>query len=183
MFNVYEETIHVPLIISHPDLPNKGTTNSLASLVDILPTVASLANVPNKAAWTHSGVDLTPIINDPTAALQDTILFTFDDDRAGTGSDPGFLTSTPIAHHIRCIRCDYNGKQWKYARYFNPADEEAAAEEFELYCLTDDPLEQDNLYSPTTPSAEQTHLQDRLAQVEAERLKPLGITYLPVFQK
>ena len=44
MFNAYEETIHLPLIISHPGLPNKGqTTDALASLVDLLPTVASLA--------------------------------------------------------------------------------------------------------------------------------------------
>ena len=183
MFNAYEETMHVPLIISHPDLPNKGATNALAALVDILPTVASLANVPNKAAWVHSGVDLTPVINNPAAVSQDTILFTFDDDRAGTANDPSFLTSTPIAHHIRCIRCDYNAKQWKYAHYFNPPDEDAAAEEFELYCLTDDPLEQNNLYSPSAPSAEQIYLHGRLAQVEAERLKPLTITYLPVLVK
>jgi len=56
MFNAYEETIHLPLIIAHPNLPHKGqTTNALASLVDILPTVASLANVPNRENWIHGG--------------------------------------------------------------------------------------------------------------------------------
>jgi len=179
MFNTYEETTNVPLIISHPGLPHKGTTQALASLVDILPTVASLAGVPNPGRWAHSGVDLTPVLNAPTASVQDTLLFTFDDDRAGTGFDPGFLTATPIAHHIRSIRCEHNGKSWKFARYFNPAGEPVAAAEFELYCLSDDPLEQTNLYDAANPSADQVFLAGRLAQVEAERLTPLSATYLP----
>ncbi len=184
MFNAYEETIHLPLIISHPNLPNKGqTSNALASLVDILPTVASLAHVPNRQNWIHSGVDLTPVLDNPAASVQDTILFTFDDDRAGTGWNPGFLTAEPIAHHIRCIRTDYQGQEWKIARYFNPQGEEAAPEEYELYNLSADPYEQTNLYNAATPSQAQIDLQNRLAQVEAERLGQITLTYLPVAER
>ena len=135
--------------------------------------------MPNKQNWIHSGVDLTPVINDPSASVQNTILFTFDDDRAGTGFNPAFLTSTPVAHHIRCIRTDYQGKEWKFARYFNPAGENAADPEYELYDLSDDPFEQTNLYSDSTPTAEQLYLQNLLAQAEAERLQPISSTFLP----
>jgi arylsulfatase A-like enzyme len=44
MFNTYEETIHVPLVFSNPVLfPRAVTTTALASLIDIVPTLLSLA--------------------------------------------------------------------------------------------------------------------------------------------
>ena len=43
-FNVYEETINVPLVFSNPVLFAEGAeTDALASLVDVLPTALSLA--------------------------------------------------------------------------------------------------------------------------------------------
>ena len=40
MFNVYEETINVPLVVSNPVLfPRRRETDALASLVDVLPTL------------------------------------------------------------------------------------------------------------------------------------------------
>ena len=54
----------------------------MASLIDIMPTLATLAKVPNPDTWTFKGRDLTPIIadaiqnpNNPTASVQDNILF------------------------------------------------------------------------------------------------------------
>ena len=42
-FNVYEETINVPLVVSNPVLFGKpARTEALASLVDVLPTVLPL---------------------------------------------------------------------------------------------------------------------------------------------
>ena len=43
-FNAYEETIHVPLVVSNPVLfPRPAETDALASLVDLLPTIATIA--------------------------------------------------------------------------------------------------------------------------------------------
>ena len=40
-FNAYEETIHIPLVVSNPVLfPKPVETDALASLVDVLPTIA-----------------------------------------------------------------------------------------------------------------------------------------------
>ena len=43
MFNVYEETINVPLVFSNPRLfPREARTEALGSLVDVLPTMLTL---------------------------------------------------------------------------------------------------------------------------------------------
>ena len=92
MFNVYEEMFNVPLIVSNPTLfPNPVQTDALASLIDIMPTLAALADVPDPGAWTFRGVNLMPVILDasqnptnPTVKVQDSILFTFDDENVGT---------------------------------------------------------------------------------------------------
>ncbi len=46
MFNVYEETLRVPLVVSNPVLfPRPARTEALASLVDVLPTALTLAGM------------------------------------------------------------------------------------------------------------------------------------------
>src|SRR4029079_19816072 len=43
-FNAYEETIHIPLVVSNPVLfPHPAHSDALVSLVDVLPTIAGLA--------------------------------------------------------------------------------------------------------------------------------------------
>ena len=52
-FNAYEETINVPLVVSNPVLfPRPAETDALASLVDVLPTMLTLAgrDGPRRAA-------------------------------------------------------------------------------------------------------------------------------------
>ena len=46
LFNAYEETLHIPIVISNPDwFPQAVQTDAMASLIDIMPTLATLANV------------------------------------------------------------------------------------------------------------------------------------------
>jgi len=60
-FNAYEETIHVPLVVSNPVLfPKPAHTDALASLVDVLPTVASMAGA--QLDGQAKGRDLSPIL-------------------------------------------------------------------------------------------------------------------------
>lgn len=176
MYNAYEETIHVPLIISNPVLfPAAQTTAALASLVDLMPTLASVAQVPHPEHWHFSGVDLSPVLSNPAAAVQDAILFTFDDQDAGQAAPPPALVAVGQPNHIRCVR-EVN---WKYARYFDPAGGEA--EQFELYDLANDPDELTNLAASTAPAivAEKNRLAQRLADLEAARLQPFSALRLP----
>jgi arylsulfatase A-like enzyme len=161
-FNAYHEAINIPLTIANPALfPAPQTTAALASLVDLMPTLATLANVPDRERWIFKGADLTPVLSNPQGAVQDAILFTFDDENAGS-PNPQLLVQQP--NHIRAI---FDGR-WKYTRYFDPAGVEPP--QYELYDLETDPHELQNLAGQNI--AKQTEMAEKLALLEAERLAP-----------
>ncbi|TSD48296.1 sulfatase-like hydrolase/transferase [Rhodococcus sp. KBS0724] len=147
VFNAYEETLRIPLVISNPLLfPQPVQTDALASLIDVMPTLANLAQVPDRASWNFLGTDLTPVLvdaaaypNAPSMQVQDTILFTYDDQNCATPDGQNIVRAP---NHIRCIR----DSRWKYTMYFDPAG--SAAPQYELYDLNADPLETNNLANP-----------------------------------
>jgi choline-sulfatase len=161
-FNTYEETMRIPLVFSNPVLfPEARETDSLASLIDLLPTFVDLLGTPPADGF--SGRSLAPILKDPAAAVQEDVVFTFDDTRAGNPNG----TVVRAADRIRCIR----ETKWKYARYFHQSS--SYPEEWEMYDLEHDPNEVDNLGSPANPRyndplvrAERERLQKKLAEAE-----------------
>ena len=67
-FNAYEETINIPIVVSNPVLfPGPAETEALASLVDLLPTITSLAGADAAGAGLR-GRDLTPVLARHAAA-------------------------------------------------------------------------------------------------------------------
>ena len=145
-FVVYEEAIRIPLIVSNPVMfPKPQVTKSLATLVDIMPTLARLTGITPPCDWSFDGRDLSPILHNPKASVQGEILFTFDDQRAAFA---GHISATRQPNHIRCIRT----KEWKYAYYFDPKELSnpslAQPREYEMYNLADDPHEVHNLGNP-----------------------------------
>ena len=86
-YQAYEETIHIPLIFSNPKLPEPGqATDSMASLIDIAPTLLSLAGVqlPTTERDKLRGVNLAPILINPREHVQNDILYVTDDDIVGS---------------------------------------------------------------------------------------------------
>lgn len=171
-FNVYEESIRVPLIISNPSLvPDGRTCAHPASLLDLVPTVADLVGVEPPPGL--RGTSLAPLVRDAGAPpVQDEVLFTFDDMHAGTGLVPEILPDVP--GRIRCIR----ERRFKYARYFNDTSE--CPDEHEMYDLAEDPHEVHNLAHPDHPrfhdpdvTSERQRLAAKLAGIE-ERLTGRG---------
>jgi arylsulfatase A-like enzyme len=156
-YNVYRESLNVQLIFSNPRLfPEGQTTDALAGLVDIVPTLAALAGVPDPAQYGFQGQDLTPILADPAASVQDYVHFTSEDD------------TWPV-QGADCIRAIVE-KDWKYAVYYDPVT--GAAPEYELYDLKNDPLEVVNLaheenWNPEY-AAQRTRLHQRLVEVTKE---------------
>ena len=135
VFNAYEETIRVPLVVSNPRLFRQPReSDALVSLLDVLPTCMSLAG-PGKLPQSLDGEDLTPVISGQAPAVRDAVLFTYDDHQAGTALQDG--AGQP--NRIRCVR---DGR-YKYAVYLDPAAR--ARPEYELYDLQEDPLELRNL--------------------------------------
>lgn len=172
MFVTYEEMMHLPLIISNPVLfPSARTCNALVSLIDLLPTMAAIAKAPQREQWAFRGIDFSPLLTNPEQNVQDAILFTFDDIKAGQ-ENIEHMVNPP--NRIRCIR----EKNWKYARYFDGDGQEA--EEYEMYDLVNDPQELQNLAHPRHPRyneagivQERNRLAAKLAQMEKEKLSPL----------
>ncbi len=172
MFNCYEETMRLRMVVSSPLLfPQPATTDVLASLVDVAPTVASLANVaPADRSWS-AGIDLTPLFDDPAATVQSVVVFCFDDEQAGLGDGQTTVTQP---NHIRAIRVDDDWGEWKFARYFDPATDDPEPDQLEMYHLADaagaavDRDEIDNLANPASPNytAYASH-RDRLAALLA----------------
>ena len=192
MFNAYEETLRVPLVVSNPVLfPRPRETDALASLIDVVPTLLTLAGadggklldghdlapvLARHADVAHDAVerasaDLTPLLDHerPAPSVRDAVEFTYDDDAAGT-----FLKDTvPPPNHIRCVR----ERRLKYAVYVDPQG--AAEPQHELYDLERDPLEVQNLVNrdsgeATDPaySAELDRLAERVGAVPAPEPAP-----------
>jgi choline-sulfatase len=158
MFNAYEETIHVPLIVSNPFLFAGGATSAApVSLVDVVPTLLALAGA-DAGGSVLDGVDLSPVlarharpgrgaesvavsvpaITDAavrTEAVREDVLFTYDDHQAGTA----FQEAPGQPNRIRCLR----EQRFKYAVYLDPGGR--AGPEYELYDLEADPAEVHNL--------------------------------------
>ncbi|HET7219009.1 MAG TPA: sulfatase-like hydrolase/transferase [Vicinamibacterales bacterium] len=153
-YNVYRETLNVPLIVSNPRLyPEPRSTDAFASLIDVVPTLATLADTPEPEQYGFKGRDLTPILADPTASVQDVLHFTYEDDVFPvTGAD--------------CIRAIVE-PGWKYAVYYDPFT--GSPTEYEMYDLTRDPLEITNLahaaHSTPASEVERARLHRRLTDV------------------
>jgi hypothetical protein len=149
-YNAYRETLNVPLIFSNPKLfPEPQTSDSFASLIDILPTLAAIADVPDKERFQFQGKDLTPILANPESEVQDYIHFTYEDDQ--------FTLRGGVANCIRAIV----EKDWKYAVYYDPF--QGAPVEYEMYNLKNDPYETTNLAHPE-------HIQPAYAAIPARKI-------------
>jgi arylsulfatase A-like enzyme len=153
-YNVYRETLNIPLIVSNPRLyPQPQSTDALASLIDVVPTLASIAGTPEPMQYGFKGRDLTPILSNPKASVQDVLHFTYEDDPFPVkGAD--------------CIRAIVE-RDWKYAVYYDPFT--GGRLEYEMYDLARDPLEMTNLAheSHRTPASEveRARLHQRLIDV------------------
>jgi arylsulfatase A-like enzyme len=133
--------------------PQAQSTDAFASLVDVVPTLAAIGGTPEPEQYGFKGRDLTPILINPTASVQDVLHFTYEDDVFPvSGAD--------------CIRAIVE-PGWKYAVYYDPFTD--ARTEYEMYDLTRDPLELTNLahaaHSTPESALERARLHQRLIDV------------------
>jgi choline-sulfatase len=183
-FNVYEESLKVPLVYSNPKMfPKPVTSDALVSHVDLLPTLASLADAPKAARRNWQGVDYSDVVLNPERGKepQDYVAFTYDDFQSGQAHGP--YPKQP--NHVRSIR----EKRWKLAKYVDiktvvkngkPVEIKGSQPpQWEMYDLKTDPNEEVNLafegYERTpAQEAQFVRLKKKLERVEKTRLKPLA---------
>jgi len=165
IFNAYEETIRVPMVVSNPRMfPAARHSDALTSLLDVVPTFLGLAGA-SAGPEPLDGHDLGPLLRGETSAVRDAVLFTYDDHQAGTALQDG--AGQP--NRIRAVR----DERWKYAVYLDPA--RRAAPEYEMYDLERDPLEVRNLLDRNSGrprershEGERRRLAERLAELCSE---------------
>lgn len=73
--NLYEHSVHVPLVISGPGIPAGEEREALCYLNDVGPTLCDLAGVtPPRDIW---GVSLAPVILDPSRVPREALMFAY----------------------------------------------------------------------------------------------------------
>ena len=113
MFNAYEESIHVPLVVSNPLIfPEPRESDALVSLVDLVPTMLGLAGGGRDPAR-FDGHDLGPLLRgEPTPCATRCSSPT-----TTTRPGPRSRTCPGQPNRIRCVR----DERWKYAVYLDPS--------------------------------------------------------------
>jgi arylsulfatase A-like enzyme len=158
----YEENIHIPLMISHPDVQGGQSCKALTSHIDIVPTLLSLAGVSSSAKGEFAGrdlpgKDLMPVLGHAPAAdvhaAREGILFTYSclstndaglfavaGEAIAAGKSPievakasGF---TPDLKKRGSVRAVFDGR-YKFSRYFSPVDRNKPGNLTELYKVND----------------------------------------------
>ncbi len=158
----YQETIHLPFYVVHPDVKSGQDTHALTGHIDVVPTLLSMAGVtpPQAAKFAKRqlpGKDLTPILKNPAAAglhaVRDAVLFTYsglvtnDGDlfkvigQAKTaGAKPGLSILKkrfkPDMKKRGTLRTVFDGR-YKFTRYFSPLDHNKPRTIDELYKWND----------------------------------------------
>lgn len=163
-YNCYQESIHIPFIVSNPvAFPERISTDALSSHLDIVPTLASLLSkdcAPSSRILdreSFQGKDLTRVFDDPKSITGDAIVgvqpsihFTYDD--------------IPCPGAPSIIRCLHK-RNYKYAVYFTHTGKDA---DWELYNLQADPLENTNLAGNPQYTSLQEQLDKELHQTMIE---------------
>jgi iduronate 2-sulfatase len=143
----YEQAARNPLIISAPGKVKGERTKSLAATIDIYPTLCDLAGI--KAPSDLPGLSLVPVLNDPKAAVQDSVVHVY---------PRGFEGKPILGRAVRDAR-------WRYVewRQFN-AERTLVGEE--LYDLEQDPQETKNVAGKSEHAAIQKALATKIAALE-----------------
>jgi arylsulfatase A-like enzyme len=126
-FCAYNESIRVPMVWSNPvDYKTGATCNQLVSSVDFVPTVCSLAGL-NPKDYQFSGVDYSRLISNPTGpAIQNSILFSYDDIYAGQSYTQFPAGIVPPPNRVRALIT----KESKYVYYFDGDGKELPQDEY-----------------------------------------------------
>ncbi|MGH7143800.1 MAG: sulfatase-like hydrolase/transferase [Planctomycetota bacterium] len=160
---MYEEIVHIPLIIRAPGVTPAGADcHGLISHIDLAPTLFRLAGIPAPAAhgvhggrelFTFQGCDQSALLADPAAKIRDAVFLEYTRFEMPQHTRWGFLP-------IRCIRTD------RYKLVVNLVDSD------ELYDLAADPYENVNRIQDASLAAVRNGLHDRLLDWMDRRFDP-----------
>jgi len=159
---LYEENLHVPLVIYHPDYEGGNSIHALTSHIDLAPTFIHMTGLSDERKSEISrglpGKNLMPLIEGTTQSVRSGALFCSElisttMAKVVLGENRTILYFT-IDTDIRGLMRALITERYKFARYFSgdfntPTTFEALVTDNDmvLYDLKNDPLEQNNLAS------------------------------------
>ncbi|HEY9035655.1 MAG TPA: sulfatase-like hydrolase/transferase [Pseudomonadales bacterium] len=158
----YQEAMHLPMYVVHPDLKGGQETRALTSHIDIVPTLLAMAGVPPTQVAEFAkrelpGKDFSTVLNNPgTAKLNTTregVLFTYSGlvtndgslfkvigQAKGEGTKPLFSILKqgyrPNMKKRGSLRTVFDGR-YKYTRYFSPLEHNRPTTIKEIYQWND----------------------------------------------
>ena len=158
----YEENIHLPFYVVHPDVRGGQESRALTGHIDVVPTLLSLAGVRSTRAAEFAkrklpGKDFSSILTNPGAAglhaVRDGVLFTYsglvtnDGDlfkvigqAKAAGRKPALALLKkgykPDMKKRGSLRTAFDGR-YKFTRYFSPLDHNRPRNIDELYKWND----------------------------------------------
>lgn len=148
---MYEESCNVPLLVRGPSIPAGSVAHAPASHLDLLPTMLELAGSARPPSL--HGRSLVPVLRDPGARVNETVLISFN--RFALGEARGAFFP---------IRCITDGRHKLSVNLFDTD---------EFYDLQADPWEMTNRIHDPGLAAVRDHLHDRLLQTLRDTLDPM----------
>lgn len=167
-YQAYEESIHVPLIISSPLFGNKHKDiYELTSHIDLLPTLIDIIGENQEKlrkklskrfslALNLPGTSLIPLIKDEKYQCRPVYFYTEDHITKGDKQCNAVgctYNEVPEPTCVEAIITIINGELWKYTSYYSldPTHRDLSDIKHEIYNLSVDPLELNNLYQTINP--------------------------------
>ncbi|ARF08611.1 sulfatase [Catovirus CTV1] len=176
--NAYQESIHVPFMISSPLFRDKtNDIYDITSHIDILPTLLGFANINANEirqklmnnfglALPLPGRDLSVYFKNKNNIISQLPLYFYTEDEPFKGNNQVNSIGQPYdavqqPNHVQAIICNYKGKLWKLTNYYgsNPTKGEIIGE---LYNVNDDPIEVNNLINDCKYRDIQNYLVDQM---------------------
>ncbi|NBD27171.1 sulfatase-like hydrolase/transferase [Paenibacillus glycinis] len=200
----YEEALHVPFLIHNPRMfPQHRDVHAPTSHLDLLPTMLGLAGVDIEAARHRLqprfsdarplvGRNLAPSIGGAQpSSLPDVPVYFMTEDNPTQGQHqvnpfgrpyPSVVQPNGLETVIAPIVLQGRKQLWKFSRYYDSTPHAASGgtapvqDEFELYNMTEDPLETRNLAHAGLATPHSRSVQTRMMQLLAEERKRKRLT-------
>ena len=158
----YEETMHLPMYVVHPDVKGGQDCKALTGHIDFAPTLLSLTGATKEQTSEAAGRDLpgknfANVFTNPGAAgindVRDAVLFTYsgivtnDSEIFRINTEAKIAGKKPIVQVIKegyfpnmkkrgSVRATFDGR-YKFARYFSPIERNSPRNLDELYASND----------------------------------------------
>lgn len=145
--NMYENNIHVPLVVYHPEFPGGGHVNNVTSHLDLAPTFLDIATAGNTSQFAQitsalHGHSLLPALKDHNVDVRngEGALFCFEmismidgDFVLNQSLRPAYRADMRKRGFVRGIIT----KDYKFARYFSPLNFNTPADDDALWANND----------------------------------------------